>query len=84
MATILVPDPATMGRQFYLESEDFPDASTQDGQDTISAAIAALNPEPAYTLVQVITAESVEVDTASYPVRVEHVYYTLQDWFASL
>ncbi|AOT27694.1 hypothetical protein SEA_JERM_8 [Mycobacterium phage Jerm] len=83
MATIKVPSQDGT-KQFYLESADFPDASTQAGQDAIVAAVAALNPNPSYVPVDVWEDSTLEVGSDVYPLRVERVYWNLQSWFASL
>ncbi|AGI61686.1 hypothetical protein M614_gp05 [Mycobacterium phage BTCU-1] len=82
--TLQFIDPNHPSATIELDLSDFPDASTEAGQEVIEAAIAALNPSPPGVYVTEVIYDTVEVGEDTYPYKRTRFYYTLQDYFDSL
>lgn len=85
MVVIAFEDPATARGSLELISEDnFPEAGTPEGRAAIEAAIAELNPNPAWIGVAVVTEHTVTVGEKTFNYRQYRQYASLEDYFDSL
>ncbi|AMW64086.1 hypothetical protein SEA_EVILGENIUS_8 [Mycobacterium phage EvilGenius] len=84
MAQIQIPKPDGSNGYYTIFTENFPDASTAEGQEAILATLDALNPNPYYMLVGAYEDISVPVAGGEYPAQGLTMFPSLQDWFDTL